>query len=1055
VAPLRSRCSLSLPAAITALACGVAASCAAGGGAERIVDRRSTPRAEKAARVVPIPPAPAPNPRLFRLARGAGVERELAGGMVDAYEIDLTAGQYLYATFDQRGIDIVVRVFGPGLIPLFEVDRPYDAVGAEQVYLVAETSGRYRLEVTGFMRDTRGRYLARVEALRPSRTTDRLRAAAARNLCEARGWQGRPPAFSEAVAKLEKARRLFAELGAKDGQAEAYYLLGRRHLLLRRDDRKALELFRSANALYKGLRDHRFIAVTYNEIGRFHAQLGEYDRAFLAYRRAIVEWRRQPLADGHAATLENLGELDALQGRTAAALRLYREASEVWHRRGVPSERGKEANALTHIAWVYRTVGAWSQALTVLGPALELCRGPGERWQRAKVLKEFANVYLAEGEARFALPYLEQAYRLEAAGGDPEALAGTLVDLGASYRRLHEYGRSLQFYAGALRILQRTSNREGEAITWLSLGSAYLRLQQPARAAQLFGTALRLAHDSGLRAIEAAALLGAGLAARDRGNLGEALANGEAALALVEALRGAASRPDLRAAYMALNEDRYGFLVEVLMQMHAEQPARGFDLRALQYSEQARARNLLDDLAARGARAAGSTVAPALAGERRRLERQIAAKDRELHEPAAPGRPGAKAVAQQIEQLVEQLSEVAERISKRAPSVAAPPRAGALPRSVAEIAPGLLDDETLLLEYHLGAAKSYLWAITPEAVASFELPGREELDPLVRSTHQLLARSRQPENLDAAASRAAELSRILLGQVATRLGERRLVIIANGALQYIPFAALPDPGHGGEPLMLRHEIVYAPSLAVLAELRATERARTTAPGRVAIVADPVFGADDERARGLRVPASMLDPQLASLPRLPYSHAEAETIASLAGRAGVLEALGFDANAGLVSSGRLRDYRILHFATHGTLRTDPSDLPALALSQIDRDGRPREGFLRAIEIADLDLPADLVVLSGCETALGKELAGEGLIGLPRAFMSAGARRVLVSLWDVGDRSTAALMHHFYHHLLAGKLAPAAALRAAQRAMWQEAQWRAPCYWGGFVLQGDWR
>jgi CHAT domain-containing protein/tetratricopeptide (TPR) repeat protein len=1054
VAPLRSRCSLSLPAALAALACGVASSCAAGSGPERIVKRRSTPRAEVAARAVKALPAPVPITRVFQLAMGAGVERELAGGMVDAYEIDLTLGQYLYATFDQRGIDIVVRVFGPGLVPLFEVDRPYDDVGAEQVYLVAETSGRYRLEVTSFKRDARGRYLARVEALRPARRGDRRRVAAERALSETRDWPRRAPGFLEAVAKLEKARRLFAELGARDRQAEACYQLGKRHLL-RRDYREALELFQSANVLYRGLRDHRFIAVTYNEIGRAHAEMGEYDRALPPYRRALAEWRRQPLADGHAVTLENLGELDALQGKTAAALRLYREASELWHRRGEPSEHGKEANALTHLAWVYRTVGAWSQALTVLGPALELCRGPGEQWQRAKVLKELAKVYLNEDEPRRALPYLEQAYRLEPSGGDPEALAGTLVDLGVSYRRLHEYARSLQFYADALRIFQQTGNRQAEAITWLSLGSAYLRLHQPARAAQLFGKALRMAHDTGLRATEAAALLGAGLAARDRGNLGEALANGEAALAMVEALRGAASRPDLRASYLALNEDRYGFLVEVLMQMHAEQPARGFDLRALQYSEQARARNLLDDLVARGARPAGSSVDPALVAERRRLERQIAAKDRELHEPAAPGHPGAKAVALQIEQLVEQLSEVADRISKRGVPAAPPPRAGALPRSVAEIARGLLDDKTLLLEYYLGAAKSYLWAITPEAVASFELPGREELDPLLRSTHQLLSRSRQPENQDAAARRAAELSRILLGQVATRLGERRLVIIANGALQYTPFAALPDPGHGGEPLMLRHEIVYAPSLAVLAELRAGERPRSSAPGLVAIVADPVFGTHDERTRGLRVPAAMLDPQLANLQRLPYSHAEAEAIASLAGREGVLEALGFDANAGLVTSGRLRHYRILHFATHGMLRTDPSDLPALALSQIDRDGQPREGFLRAFEIADLELPADLVVLSGCETALGKELAGEGLIGLPRAFMSAGARRVLVSLWDVGDRSTAALMHHFYHHLLARKLPPAAALRAAQRAMWQEAQWRAPCYWGGFVLQGDWR
>jgi CHAT domain-containing protein/tetratricopeptide (TPR) repeat protein len=993
----------------------------------------------------------APAPRVFRLARGPGLERALAGGKVDAFEIDLAAGQYLYATFEQRGVDVAVDVFGPDRAFLFEVDRPYEAMGSERVYLMAETRGRYRLEVRGLKGASPGHYLPRVEALRPATAADRHRAAAERAFCEARGRPGAAPSFWEAAAKFERALRLFEELGAKDRQAEAYYWLGKRYHEDRHDYREALDLYRSANALYRGLHDHKFIALSYNQIGRCHAELGEFDLARAAYRRAMGEWRTQPTADGHAVTLENLGDLCTFQGKTTEALRSYREAIDIRRKRG---EKGKEAKALTHLAWVYRTVGDWSQALAALRPALELCHEARERQQRSAVLREFGKVHLDADEPRQALPYFEQAFQLEGGEGDPETRADTLAGLGTSYRRMHDYRKAVAVGEKALAIFHQTQNRRAEANLWISLGSAYAHLQQQKKVAECYGNALRLAHDTGYRDTEAVALLGAGVAARERRNLGEALADGEAALAMVETLRRGASRPDLQASYLALNEDYYGFLVGVLMQMHAMQPARGFELRALHYSEQARARILLDTLAARReARATRRKVDPALLAARQSLERRIAAKDRELRAPADASVPKAL-IDQQIEGLLEQLREVSDRIRGADPRSAVS-SSGASPFSVTKVQRESLDDGTLLLEYYLSNSKSYLWAVTADAVASFELPGRDELDPLLRSTHQLLARSRGQEDQEAAASQVARLSSILLGQVADRLGERRLLIVANGALRYIPFAALPDPRDATEPLMLKHEIVYAPSLAVLAELRASESARRDQPGLVAILADPVFGTQDERARSLKVPAAMLDPLVARLPRLPHSSSEAEAIASLAGHQGVLEALGLDANTELVTSGRLRPYRILHFATHATLRADQPDLSALALSQVDRAGRPREGLLRTLEIADLDLPAELVVLSACETALGKELGDEGLVGLPQGFMSAGALRVLVSLWDVGDRSTAELMRHFYRGLLARKLTPVAALRAAQQAMWRDARWRAPCYWAGFVLEGDWR
>ncbi len=997
-------------------------------------------------------PAQAPVPRVFQLAKGPGVERALAAGEVDAWEIDLVAGQYLFVTFDQRGIDVAVNVYGPGHTQVIEVDGLYGPMRAEKVHLVADTTGRYRLEVRRIKPVERGSYLVRIEALRPAGPADLLRARAEREFWEARGWRGKVPEFWEAVAKFERSLLIFERLGAKDRMAEANYRLGKRYLEKKRF-RDALDLFESAGALYRELHDQRFIALCYNQVGWCHAELGEFESAQPAYQRAMDEWRRQPPWGGEAVTLENLGELNALEGRPTLAVQDYRQAAGVWRAR---NDKSREASDFNHLGWVYRTVGERQQALSALRQALELAGKDFPR-ERATALVEMGNVFLDAEQPRRALPFFEAALKLEAAA-TPETVASNLVGLGIGYRRTGDYARALAAYRLALDQAHAAGNQRAEANTSIDLGSAYLGLRQPRQAAEAFGRALRLARDSGYRDTEAEARLGLAVAARDRRNLGAALKEGRAALGMMEALRADAARSDLQAHYLARHEDAYGFLVGVLMQLHAMQPGRGFDLQALQVSERSRARGLLDGLVARRESLdRPHAVAASLLAARRRLLEQIAAKDRERRIPRAASSPdqpapSAAELESELDRLLEELREVSDEIRKGSPG--SPPTEGPLLRSIADLQRSLLDDGSVLLEYHVDPGKSFLWVVTAESVASFELPGGEQLEPLAHAASGQLSRDEPPASEGGGANPALRLSQILLGQVAGRLGDRRLVIVPSGALHYVPFAALPDPGHVADPLMLRHEIVYVPSLAVLAELRARQNGRPHRLDPIAVLADPVFGIRDERAKTLRVPPATLDPMLSALDRLPYSRAEAATIEKIAGRQRVHAALDFDASPELVTSGSLRSYPTLHFATHGTLRGEP-ELSALALSQLDRAGRPRDGWLRASQIAPLDLPAELVVLSGCETALGEELAGEGLIGLPQSFLSAGARRVLVSLWSVGDRSTAELMSHFYRGVLLAKLPPAAALRAAQRAMWQDAASRAPSHWGGFVLEGDWR
>jgi CHAT domain-containing protein len=273
-------------------------------------------------------------------------------------------------------------------------------------------------------------------------------------------------------------------------------------------------------------------------------------------------------------------------------------------------------------------------------------------------------------------------------------------------------------------------------------------------------------------------------------------------------------------------------------------------------------------------------------------------------------------------------------------------------------------------------------------------------------------------------------------------------------------------------------VVSLPSASALAVLRRELAGRSAAPKTLAVLADPVFRPDDSRVvrnarrehlhlgraeefsesfsrsiAPLDLRAGEIDPR--QLNRLRFSEKEAEAIAKLVPEPQRFKALGFAATRSVATGGELAFYRMIHFATHGLIDSRRPELSTLVLSLVNERGEPQNGFLRLHDIYNLELRADLVVLSACQTALGQEIRGEGLVGLTRGFMYAGAARVLASLWSVDDRATSVLMRRFYEHMITDGLSPAAALRQAQIDMSRDPQWRSPYYWAGFSLQGEWR
>jgi CHAT domain-containing protein len=326
------------------------------------------------------------------------------------------------------------------------------------------------------------------------------------------------------------------------------------------------------------------------------------------------------------------------------------------------------------------------------------------------------------------------------------------------------------------------------------------------------------------------------------------------------------------------------------------------------------------------------------------------------------------------------------------------------------------------------------------------------------------------------------LSEILLAPVASQLQGKRILVVADGALQYLPFGALPSPKSKNgdpQPLIVENEIVSLPSASTLALLRRQVNGRSPAPKLIAMLADPVFTATDERVKTASSQKSAISEAQRSqafsqssarlmkaagetgvlregiIQRLPFSRREAESILAAVPVGEKKQALDFEANRATALSAEMSQYRIVHFATHGLLHSEHPELSGIVLSLVNEQGQPVDGFLRLNEIYNLNLSADLVVLSACQTALGKEVRGEGLVGLTRGFMYAGSPRVVASLWKVDDAATAEFMKLFYQKMLQEKMRPAAALRAAKVEMRKQKRWSAPFYWAAFELQGEWR
>ncbi len=949
-----------------------------------------------------------------------------------------------------------------------------------------------------------------VSSSRPARSADRWRAQAERELARAEWVQlnGPSKAWPEARqnyrAAIAIARRIddpwVLRIALPDEARLDTYQLAHYH--------SALRLARAALQLHYGadLADHEFALFAYGLVCQYRAR---YGAAIRAEQQAVRMARRLGELQGEDVIEGNLAGVYEQIGRTAHALRSAHRslaiARQVGDGKGVDynleliaelhSDRGDFNRALAYFqralraihrypypdsearCWIglgelYDALNQPQQARLALLRARHIATAAHDSTARFRVSIDLAEMTRKQGHWHAALAADLKDATEATALGLPRQRATLLLDLGRDYAALGERARAQAIARQAIVLARKIGQLQIEASARLALADAQFAAAQLAAARTNYLAALALSRRLYSPLIEASAE--GSLARLDwrEGALLRARSRIEQSLRVIGSVRSTLTTRHLRTQYFASEHGYYDLGVSILMTLRAKHPDQGYGREALRWVEQARARSLLDALQGTG------QGVPALlpASLRAQLQRTTGQLDvvyadwrDALTDPTATRRRFT-VLRHSIRALRRRAATLRALAAARGGRYAA--LADAHPVHVRALQESLLGHHAALLEFWIGRHQGDAWFVRHDSVLTLRVPGAVQLDSEVRALRgALTARSRtvigeslreRLRRVAGADARSLTLERLLGAQLlpsAARLrGVHTLYVVLDGPLFGVPIDALRPLG-GTHTLLDSTAVLDEPSASVLHWLAG--HPWMDARGRIELFGDPVYQRDDPRltvgvhrdasGRAVRHRRWSAQADLAHLARLPQSRREVLAIARLSGGRAAVH-LGFDASVATVEHITWSHVAVAHFAVHTLLDADHPHLSGLVLSLYHRNGRPARGVLWLRNIYAMHMPVDLVVLSSCRTLGGRDVPGEGLVGLFRAFLLAGAHAVLGTLWRVQDRPTARLMRLFYTNLLQHRMSPGDALRAAQRALMHSKRYGAPYYWAGFSLQG---
>ncbi|HJX92307.1 MAG TPA: CHAT domain-containing tetratricopeptide repeat protein [Pyrinomonadaceae bacterium] len=883
---------------------------------------------------------------------------------------------------------------------------------------------------------------------------------------------------------------------------------------------KALQLFTSAN-------DASGIAASHNELGDLYLRQGQYPVALDHYQKAFdgfVNVKRPDVGNASSGVARVAGS-DAAAGVNAAAsiaddkfnanlmlakigdmnfrLGKISEALAAYSRMDVKQPESATTKATRRFGGLPGVIGSLETGkVSVAAPtsAITAALEAKKELDEYRVSIVFSSHELGMGRIAYASNDLETARNhfqkaLDAAGSSIGGIAklgqvrrfraAARTSLGDVLLKQGKYKDASKFYADAKKGAQDDKR---------------LDLMWPAQRGLGRSLWLQAAQEKDVK--------------KATSSRESALSNYRESLATIETLRQGSLRADeARTTFLATIKDVFDEACAANAEMaltSGATPSAPLSGKALEYAaeafrinEQSRARSLLDLLNETDATISEGVSPELLKRKQENLDSQqdiadlltgVNISNEELKKKPTE-------LDAELEKLQLEYEEIENQIRTASPRYAS--LTSNQPLTLTDVQGKVLDDRTVLLEYALQSDGSYMWAVSKSGTTLYKLPGRTSVEKLATDLRAQLIPSKlqrrivgidvaesdrglgiagsAPEDAAAFITAANALYKEVIQPVEASLTEKRLLIVADGALNYIPFEVLLKSADSGDfsslgYLVKTNEIVYSPSASVVGTIK---QQRTKSESRsMLIIADPVFNSNDARARkatpsttdsevrGLGIQSALADvagetvvapAKMEGLPlaRLAGTRIEADQISKLAktsgGQADVW--LDLDANEDNLEARDITKYRIIHVATHGLLNAERPQFTGVVLSLVGN--KTSDGFLRTDEVFNLHLGGPLVMLSACETGLGKEKRGEGVMGLTRAFMYAGAPTVGVSLWSVADKSTADLMTDFYRRLLStSETSSSAALREAQLAMIAGKKYSAPFYWAPFVLIGDW-
>jgi CHAT domain-containing protein/Tfp pilus assembly protein PilF len=1050
-----------------------------------------------------------------RLEKNVPRTEKTAAGAALTYPLAMTAGDYARVAVDQSKGDVVLRLFDPRGQPIAEVDGPGGRKAPELLSWIAAASGDYRLEVSGkeagqirvTLEDLRPSVPEDAERVQADRLyweaehryfledKDSKRQALA--LCEQAIplWEKCGDRSQEiwtinrigsihralgdtntAISFFERALDLSLKTGDRDGEAQSRNNLGVAYHQMGLYE-QALRELQASRALWEEVGDSWELANTLFGLGVVQSASGQAEEALASLNRAL-EIRQAADDPSQALILTAIAAIHGERGEGDTALELYRRALDLSRATG---ERNDEANVLQNMAGLYLRRGELQQALELFTSALQIHRQLGNRSMEAWLLSFLGATSLYLGDADQALKDYTQALQIHAETGSASQ-AYTLRDIGWVYDRQGHPDQALEYYTRAfelshgkdrraeamalhgtgqakialgqpreavqsleqaLALFREIGNVYGEASVLLELGRAWQALSDEEQASRLFHEALDLCRERKILNTEAVAQSAIARLERDRGHLAEAAVAIEESLRIIESVRPKVASQRQRVTFFASRREYYDFYVDLQMRMREQDPAGGHLSMALAASERARARGLLD-LLAEGRIDLKRGISPELKTRENEVGNRISLLQGQLLDALNQGGKETARIEDELDEAEDERDQVEWQIRREHPHYAAVSNPAILePQRIQD----LLDDRTALLEYAVGSESSYLFVVTRDRLEGYRLPAAGVLSEQVEVFREALEEGGRRQ-FGRYADTAHQLYRSLLGPAEEILRDKpRLIVSPDGPLLLLSFEALltrpssSSRSYADLPYLLAEKsVTYVPSASVFAELGGPQPsvlpAATAGSGLFLFLgfADPDYG------------QSAGQPSFRSL---PASRAEVEEIARLFPSDQVRLYLGADASeANVRENPALREARWIHFAVHGFFNEERPELSGLVLTQ---GGERDAGLLQAYEIFNLDLTADLVVLSACDTALGKNVSGEGILGVSRAFLYAGASSVVVSLWQVSDASTSDLMIRFYRHLSQSG-DKAEALRLSKLEMIREGRYDHPYRWAPFILIG---